>query len=184
MLNKNTRKLLTVIFSITASLFSATLCAHLLPKQHGTLNFTNDGAYMALSLPLSAFENLDANNDGSISMIEFNMHRSDIIRRVETGITLSVKSDAHILQGIMLSPVQQNEHSSSPDEPLSRIYVLGKFVLDGSSTDLYFRNDLYGIQSSERTFKITATRKSDDKKQVFDLTQSNPGIGIFTNTDK
>ena len=63
--------LLTVLM-LTLSLPQAAL-AHLMVAQHGSLNIVGDGAFMVLSLPASAFEDIDENGDGDISMIELNI---------------------------------------------------------------------------------------------------------------
>lgn len=80
--------------------------------QRGTLNFADDGVYMVLSLPVSAF---DDNKNGLISMIEFNKHRADIVTRIKSGVVLSEKKDDKIIQGLMLSPVPADEHTTAVD---------------------------------------------------------------------
>ena len=161
--------------------FSPMLYAHLLPKQRGTLNFADNGAYMALSLPVSGFEGLDDDKNGAVSMFEFNKHRADIMARIRAGVILSKKDEDYELQGIMLSPVGIDEHAiTSVDTNLSRIYVMGKFVFQSSSDNLRFRNDVYGNQASERTFKMSAKRKSDGKKETFELTSASPSKVLFS----
>jgi hypothetical protein len=49
--------------------------AHLMVAQHGTLNIVDDGVFMVLSLPISAFNGVDEDSNGKISMLEFNNHR-------------------------------------------------------------------------------------------------------------
>jgi hypothetical protein len=53
--------------------------AHLMVAQHGTLNVVDDGVFMVLSLPVSAFDGVDDDNDGKVSMLEFNNHRGAIV---------------------------------------------------------------------------------------------------------
>lgn len=175
-----------VIIALMLSLgFSPALYAHLLPAQRGTLNFVDDGAFMALSLPISAFEGIDDDKNGSVSMVEFNKHRADIVARVQAGIVLSEKGEDRLLKGILLSPVSSDEHDEhgdhkvSGDAGVSRVYVMGKFVLDSLDSELRFRNSLYGKQSSERTFKISAKRKSGGLKQDFELTPEASSMKLF-----
>ena len=54
--------------------------------RHGTLNFVDDGAFMVLSLPMSAFEGIDDDGDGKVSMIEFNNHRTGIVGAVRHAV--------------------------------------------------------------------------------------------------
>lgn len=79
----------TLMFVLLSALPNAH--AHLMPTQRGTLNVVDDGAFMALSLPVSAFNGVDENGDGDgeWSMIEFNSHRLDISKIVAGGVTLS-----------------------------------------------------------------------------------------------
>lgn len=180
MIRLNMRVFLFIIF-IMSTWFSPTLYAHLLPKQRGTLNFVDNGAYMALSLPVSGFEGLDDNKNGTVSMFEFNKHRAEIMAQIRTNIVLSEKGENHELQGIMLSPVGIDEHAiTSVETNLSRIYVMGKFVFQSSNDNLRFRNGIYGNQVSERTFKISAKRKSDGKNETFELTSAAPSKILFS----
>ena len=165
------RPILIVIFILSVS-FAPALHAHLLPKQRGTLNFVDNGAYMVLSLPVSVFIDFDDNENGLLSMTEFNKHRPAITSRIRAGIVLNENGDDRFLQGLMFSPVGEDEHNTSVIAPISRVYVMGKFILDSSNSELIFSNDLYGDQASERVFKMSAKRKADRQKQVFELSPS------------
>ncbi|MGK0269760.1 MAG: hypothetical protein ACI88H_000392 [Cocleimonas sp.] len=45
--------------------------AHLMVAQHGTLNFKGSGAFIVLSVPISAFTNINDDGDGKLSSSEF-----------------------------------------------------------------------------------------------------------------
>ena len=62
--------------------------AHLMVAQHGTLNFVGQSAFMVLSLPISAFKNIDDDGNGAISLTEFNLHRKAIEKSVREQISL------------------------------------------------------------------------------------------------
>lgn len=134
---------------------------------------------MALSLPISAFNDVDDNKNDLVSMIEFNKHRAEIVSLILSGVVLSEKGDDRFLQAAMLSPVPLDEHSTSIDAAVARVYVMGRFVLKNTATDLRFRNDLYGDKPSERSFKISARRKSAQKNDTFELTPTVSSIIIF-----
>jgi hypothetical protein len=168
--------LLTLILTV---LVSASAQAHLMVAQHGTLNFVDDGAFMVLSLPISAFDGIDDDSDGKISMIEFNNHRATIVESVEQNITLSDKQRKLSLEGIMLSPVVPHDAS---DKSISQLTIMGRFVLADSNATLRFQVDLFGKQSAEQQLKITATRKSDKQAQVFELTPAISEEMLFTDT--
>ena len=69
--------------TISTTLFLVTMCicvvpkayAHMMVAQHGTLNVVNEVAFMVLSVPVSAFEGIDDDGDGQLSMEEFTQHR-------------------------------------------------------------------------------------------------------------
>jgi hypothetical protein len=100
------RYLAITLLSLTLSLVMGPVAhAHLMVAQHGTLNIVDDGVFMVLSLPISAFDGVDDDNDGKVSMIEFNNHRAAIIESIEQNVTLGDKEGNLSLEGIMLSPV-------------------------------------------------------------------------------
>jgi len=144
--NKRTQSLLgfsSLILTVVALtlLSSMNARAHLMVAQHGTLNFVGDGAFMVLSLPVSAFDNTDDNNDGSVSMIEFNRHRSAITDSIGQHVTLSNPEGELHLDGIMLSPVPEHD---STDGSFSQLTVMGRFSLNGTLDTLKFQVQLYG----------------------------------------
>ncbi len=178
------RRFVSIALLFSAGL-SPALHAHLLPAQRGTLNFVDNGAFMALSLPISAFDGIDDDKNGSVSIAEFNKHRADIVSSVTNGIVMSEKGEDRVLKGVMLSPVSSEEHDEhgkhreSPDAEIARVYVMGKFVLMSPGSDLHFRNSLFGKESSERTFKISAIWKDRGQKQKFKLTPNVSSVTLF-----
>ena len=144
--------------------------------QHGTLNIVDDGAFMVLSLPMSTFENVDDDNDGKVSMVEFNHHRVAIVESVRKYVTLSDKAGNLSLEGIMLSPVVSH---NSLNEPISHLTVMGRFTLDDLNNALRFQVDLFGTQSDEQLVEITATRNANNQKYAFELTPARPVSPIF-----
>jgi hypothetical protein len=145
--------------------------AHLMVAQHGTLNIIDDGVFMVVSLPISAFEGVDDDNNGEISMLEFNRHRGDIVEMVRQKVTLSDKQGDCSLLGIMLSPVVPHD---SAGESISQLTVMGRFTLNDSGSALRLHIGLYGKQVAEQSLKITATRAVDDQEIVLKLTPGAP----------
>lgn len=150
--------------------------AHLMVAQHGTLNIVDDGVFMVLSLPISAFYGIDDDNNGDISVVEFNNHRDAIVQSIRQGVTLRDPQGNCSLEGIMLSPVVSHEQ---PEQPISQLAVMGRFTLNGSDDDLRFHMGLYGKQAAEQQLEMTATRVRDNGKKVFELTSTAPARVIF-----
>ena len=167
---------ITMLILILAVLMSPSARAHLMVAQHGTLNIVDDGAFMVLSLPVSAFKDVDDDNDGKVSMVEFNHHRAAIIESVRQNVTLSDKEGNLSLQGIMLSPVVPHD---TPNESISQLTVMGRFTLEDPDSALRFHTGLYGNQVAEQFLKITATRKSGRQEHVFELTPATSAGMLF-----
>ncbi len=150
--------------------------AHLMVAQHGTLNIVDDGAFMVLSLPISAFEGVDDDSDGKVSMLEFNHHRAAIVEFVRQNVTLNDKQGSRPLQGIMLSPVVPHD---APKASISQLTVMGRFTLVDPDSALRFHTGLYGKRAAEQALEITATRRSVNQKHVFELTPKASEVVLF-----
>lgn len=157
----------TLLVLVSTMLISASVQAHLMVAQHGTLNFVEDGAFMVVSLPISAFDGVDDDADGSVSMIEFNSHRAAIVETIRQKVVLSDQQVSFSLEGIMLSPVVSHDAS---DGTISQLTVMGRFDLVGAKQGFRFQVALFGKQPDESLLKITATRKSDQQEHIFELT--------------
>ena len=169
---------------LLAAFFSASANAHLMPAQQGTLNFTDEYAFLVVSLPATAFANLDRDGDGAVTMLEFNRHRAEIAGAVTSGIALVGGARRFRLEGVMLSPVI---HESGPSATLDQLTVMGRFTLpegvDGfefslgfapdTDRDVEFSLELFGSARNERAVKMTASYRSAGLSHSFVLTPDN-----------
>jgi hypothetical protein len=166
--------------ALVSWVFSLVVCplayAHLMVAQHGTLNIVEDGAFMVLSLPISAFRRIDDDHDGKVTMIEFNNHRSAIVTSVKDKVILSDTEGRLSLQGIMLSPVSQHDTNV---ESISHLAIMGRFTLSDAAKALRFEIGLYGPDAVEKSLEITATRPHDRQKVTFQLTPAEPASLLF-----
>ncbi|MBB1268861.1 hypothetical protein [Shewanella sp. SR44-3] len=170
------KTLSTALLVSFLSLFvPSTATAHLMVAQHGTLNIVNNDVFMVLSLPLSAFEGLDTNLDGEVSMIEFNHQRAGIIQTIRQQISLMDQDGKRELQGLIMSPQLYDGHHGS--EGLPQLTVMGKFTLQGIKGTLDFHLGLYGSSPEEQQMQITVT--SGTKKQQVELTALSPKMSIL-----
>jgi hypothetical protein len=141
--------------------------AHLMVAQHGSLNVVDDNAYMVLSLPLSAFVGVDENQDGKVTMVEFNNHRSLITQTIQKQVHLKDPSGNLPIQGLRLSPVT---HHSGVNDPISQLVVMGQFSLKKNlNSNLSFYLGLFGTHENEKAFEMTYTRAATRDKRVFEL---------------
>ncbi len=162
--------------------------AHLMVAQHGSLNFKDDGIFMVLSLPVSAFENsdqgFDVDKDGMMSAEEFAKHKSLIFSAVKNKITLSDKTGLRPLQGLLITPVISHDIGKSHSEQL---VIMGRFALDKTkmenSKGLIFHIGLFGKKPDEKEFTITASSKPitnvETKRHKIVLTQKHSENQLF-----
>lgn len=170
----------TLLMLILTGPISPSAQAHLMVAQHGTLNIIDNGVFMVLSLPSSAFEGIDDDADGKVSMVEFNNHRAAIVESVRQNVTLSDDEGNCTLHGIMLSPVAPHDGQT---EQISQLTVMGRFSLGDPNKTLSFHNGLYGMQATEQSLLITATGGPDNQKHVFELTPGKSMSVLFADTE-
>lgn len=174
LMNKNNWTKLSV-FILSIVLISSSN-AHMMLAQHGTLNVVSGGAFMVLSLPVSAFKGVDDDNDGKLSMDEFDTHRLVISKVIKQQVVLSDEQGKCPLQGMILSPVTAH---NSFNAPVSQLIVMGRFKLNEGYRQLHYQIELFGEKDSEQKFEITATRKADGVKRSFEIEERSPLITIF-----
>ena len=126
----------TGLFSPVKSLLSGLLLcaalvphasAHLMVAQRGTINIVGDGAFMVLSLPVSAFHNVDDDGDKKLSRAEFSKHRAALVMAVNEKVKLFEKDALRPLQGMILSPVTPH---NNPFAAASQVVVMGRYQLE------------------------------------------------------
>ena len=64
------RSVVRCVTTLCAMATVTTAHAHLMVEQHGTINFTNGGAFLVLSVPVSAFDGVEDDGDGALSAKE------------------------------------------------------------------------------------------------------------------
>lgn len=161
------------------AVFATPAQAHLMRAQHGTLNMIEGNVYMVLSLPLSAFGSLDENDDGKVTMIEFNRHRKVVESMVRQRITLSDTTGITTLSGVLLSPVRTHKNVTDSEPQLSQVTVMGRFTLDKDDTALKLKVDLYGTKPEEKKLSITATHPQSRQQNRFELTPARSAHAVF-----
>lgn len=141
--------------------------AHLVAAQRGTIHLAADGAYLVLSLPLSAFPFLDADGDGAVDAGEIGRGSAAIEERVRAGVSLRDASGSRPLEGILLAP---SPSSDEPGAPLRQVVVLGRFALDPAAPagPLRLAVRLRGASDDEQAYEVAARRGSTRETLRFD----------------
>ncbi|NNF16934.1 MAG: hypothetical protein HKN70_09315, partial [Gammaproteobacteria bacterium] len=139
--------------------------AHLMVEQHGTLNFTDRGAYFVLSIPVTAFENVDNNDDRKLSGDELGQHVSTIKRQIQSHVQLyNDAGEQFPLEGLMLSIEPPDE---DPHAPAAYLVALGRFTIDASELSPVLRISFIGDNPNKQIFRIKATRGTVSRTLTF-----------------
>ena len=139
--------------------------AHLMVEQHGTVNFANGGAFLVLSVPVSAFDGVDDNGDGALSAQELSLHTAEVERQIHNGVQLLDDLGEPLpLQGLLMS---STPHDNAPAGPAKHLVALGRFPVDDAMSSLVLRMTLRGETPEEQSFSITATRDGQSNSMTF-----------------
>lgn len=161
----NRTTIVNCLISVLLSTIVVTSHAHLVAEQKGTLNFANGGAFLALSAPVSAFDGIDNDGDGRLSLKEFNQHADGIKQQIYERVQLLDQSNSPLpLQGLLLSPVHVDENASVPAKQLM---ILGRFAINGYLSSSSLHIDLVGKGEDEKDLHITVTADGYSQKMVF-----------------
>ena len=152
----------------------STANAHLMVAQKGTLNIVDNDAFMVLSLPVSAFNNLefDSNNDGLLDMFEFNKNRERMAELVLSSVHLINADTKIVLQGIRLLPELSHKDQQ-------QIVVLGKFSMSEQKNDIALAISLFSKNASEDVLSIRISNKATNEFNEFELNPYNRNAKLF-----
>ena len=151
--------------------------AHLVVSQRGTLNIVGDGAYMVLSLPVSALSGIDDDQDGLLSVNELRAHGASIESQIRQGVALDSDQGRSALEGIMLNTAPPD---STPSAPSTHLVVLGRFAIPAQATKLTLALQLFGTRADEQTEQIAVTRGTES--QLITLTPEHPRGSVLPST--
>ena len=139
--------------------------AHLMVEQHGTINFANGGAFLVLSVPVSAFDGVDDDADGALSAKELSRHTAEVEQQIHDSVQLLDESGEPLpLQGLLLSLVSPDH---APTAPASQLIALGRFPVNNAIASPGLRIALHGAAPGEQHISITATRDGQSHEIVF-----------------
>lgn len=151
--------------------------AHLMVAQRGTLNVVEKGAFMVISLPVTAFEGVDDNADGLLSNEEFTHHKQALLDTVKQGVRLTDANGSHTLQGLLLSPAPTDE--THPDST-QQLVAMGRFPLDQPTEAMQLQVSLFGTGTEEQTQYITVSRPADGRRQLLVFSPQEQSHDLFT----
>lgn len=148
--------------------------AHMMVAQQGTLNLLGEGAFIVMSLPVSAFAGVDDDGDGLLTAAELRTHQASIVATVHRGITLLDEAGARPLQSLMVTRAPPDQ---TPEAPASQLVVLGRFALATPGQSLRLGVTLFGAAPGEQTFQVKVIRGGEVQWLVF--SPSRPERALF-----
>jgi hypothetical protein len=154
--------------------FAVPVAAHLMPEQRGTINLVGDGAYLVLSVPVSAFVAVDDDDDGKLSPIEFRRHFSAIQAGVNAGLQLTDVQGPRPIEGVLLSLANLDD---AADKPSTHLVVMARFALNPAQEDVVLGVRLFGRFAGEDRFFLTARR--GDRSSALILSKQRPEAGLL-----
>lgn len=178
--NTLNKKSLAWALLLTATLYIVRVMpahAHLMMAQNGTLNIVDEGIYMVLSVPITAFPDIDQDYDDEVSLFEFNSRRNDITAQITRSIALNQAGVPVALKDLRLVPVRPH---SKENVYLSQLIIMGRFDTPESTDALNLTVSLFGLSPDENTLKITAKRPQTAEESVVILTPSAPSSALFS----
>jgi len=120
---------------------STPAAAHLMVAQKGTLNLQGDGAFLVLSLPVSAFADTS---------------EPHVVQQVLQRVVLRDAQGPRPLQGVLVSPSPDDD---TPGSPVHQLVILGRFALAGpvpqGVESLQLSLNLYGTGKEEQRTELT-----------------------------
>lgn len=158
-----------IVLVLGGLLTLSTACAHLIVSQRGTINIVGDSVFVVLSLPVSAFNGIDDNADGLLSIAELREHAASIESQIKKSVILENSQGVKPVVGLMLNTVPpENDHNA----PAKQIVVLGRYTLEPGSSGLKFTMRMFGKEVDERTEHITVTQGT--RSQLMTLSPDRP----------
>lgn len=109
----NSRHCLKLAVYISCSFTMMTLSplnanAHLMPENHGTLKVIGTTAHAVVSLPITAFKDIDDDRDGYLSQQEYKTHKKKIKAQIASGIRLNALQTSVVNEGVNLMYTQDH----------------------------------------------------------------------------
>ena len=158
---------------------------HLIVDQKGTLNFVDDGAFLVISLPVTAFEGTDEDSDGRLSFAEMARHTVAIQRQIRDRVRLIDVSGAKPLEGLLINLSVADD---APSAPATHLVAMGRFALGSPAGQINkglfegsrFEASLFGRTEAEQT--LTITLKRGQQTQLLLLSPEHPSGRVFPPT--
>jgi len=149
-------RLLIAMMTVMATVATA----HVMSVDRATLNFRDGGAYMVLSIAPSAFANIkfDDNQDGIISLAEFQAHQWQVQEAFVQKVQLKDENGPLALEGLFVN----FEPAHSPELAQECIVMLAKFSMRQGMMPTDWSIGLWASQFKKNDLNATVTSQATD----------------------
>lgn len=169
------RILLRGCLALAVCLWTAsTATAHLLPAQQGTVNLVGDAAFVALSVPVSAFSGVDDDGNHLLDAAELQRHLEVLRQQIDERLTVSsgAQQGRTVRIDLMLSPTHD-----APVDAAAQLLVLKHVRFATEPGTLHLHTALFGAHGPDQRLTVKATRGSES--EAVQLTVERPAFTFF-----
>ena len=132
--------------------------AHLMPRNHGTLNVTNGKAYIVLALPISVFSTGEAKAvvaDGVLTPTDLKTDSKRLKAAIRKGIVLTHQAQAVHISSILLNLPKGPHHTPERSTEVTAMIVAPLKNSKGALGPIDMTMSLWGKDT--KTFKLKTT---------------------------
>lgn len=146
-------------------------------EQHGTLNFTKSGAFLVVSLPVSAFRSVEDDSDGFLNQAELGRHHSKLVSEALQGFEIWSNGQKLPLEGALFNlPSSHHGHDKS-----DHVILMGRFTLPIDHNDARLHVKLFGRDSPDKILEMVVERNG--RRRKFTLTPEKPSASLLANAE-
>lgn len=146
--------------------------AHLMPAGHGTINLVGDKAYVVMSVPVSAFSNVDTCSDGVLTQAELQSSEDALRSEVNARVVLH---GAGSFQPIHF------DLETGPDHGGTDIIVMAVATVSHPEQPLELRSSLWTQESGRLQIRATVSEgRRTLRSEVVALTPTRPSAVFFS----
>ncbi|MBQ4857290.1 hypothetical protein [Pseudoalteromonas sp. MMG007] len=143
-------------------------------KYNAVLNIEDDTIFISATLPVSVFYNVDNNQNGIISIDEFNTHKRRIKRKIHTHLYLSNQLYKFTVKDLKITPNVVKVKNAG----INTLALSGKFTMSIITKSLKLNMKLFSQNKPYSSYLIT-TKSNQKLLHQFTISQSSPFNSIF-----
>ncbi|MEL0632595.1 hypothetical protein V6237_07430 [Pseudoalteromonas carrageenovora] len=165
---------MTMLFVVMLCLLSIDTSIANENKYNAVVNIEDDTIFISATLPLSVFYNVDNNQNGIISIDEFNTHKRKIKRKIHTHLYLSNQLYKFTVKDLKITPNAVKVKNAG----INTLALSGKFTMPIITKNLKLNMKLFSHNKAGSSYLIT-TKSNQKSLHQFTISQSSPFNSIF-----